>query len=113
MILRCHPDQLGGLPIETFYDALKAEGCLEVDRPGSTCPLNLHPLFQAPAALFPHSTGMPAYERGQFPYAEALHASTLKLPVWHREEDLPLADAYTAAFAKVTAHHRTLKGWRP
>jgi perosamine synthetase len=113
LILRYHPDQLSGLPIETFHDAVKAEGCLELDRPGSTCPLNLHPLFQAPAALFPHSTGMPAYARGQFPHAEALHASTLKLPVWHREEDLPLADAYTAAFAKVTAHHRALEGWRP
>jgi hypothetical protein len=28
--------------------------------------------------------------------------------VWHREEDIPLADAYTAAFAKVTTHHRDL-----
>jgi hypothetical protein len=108
MILRYQPDQLGGLPIEQFYDALKAEGCLELDRPGSTCPLNLHLLFQAPAVLFPHCGQMPVYAPGQFPHAEAFHANTFKLPVWHREDDAALADAYTDAFAKVTAHHRDL-----
>lgn len=110
MIIHYHPDQLSGLPIEGFYDALKAERCLEVDRPGSTRPLNLHPLFQAPAALFPHGAGLPAYAAGQFPRAEAFHASTLKLPVWHHEEDIPLADAYMGAFAKVTIRHRDLTG---
>jgi dTDP-4-amino-4,6-dideoxygalactose transaminase len=110
MILRYQPEGLGGLPIERLCDALKAEGCNELDRPGSTCPLNLHLLFQAPNALFPHCAQMPAYAAGQFPRAEAFHANTLKLPVWHREADLPLADAYTDAFAKVTAHHRDLTG---
>jgi len=108
--LRYQSDQLSGLPIERFYDALKAEGCLEVDRPGSICPLNLHPLFQAPTPLFPHSAQVPTYKAGQFPRAEAFHANTLKLPVWHREEDIPLAHAYTDAFAKVIAHHRDLAG---
>lgn len=110
MILRYQPDQLGGLPIGRFHDALKAEGCLELDRPGSTCPINLHPLFQAPTVLLPHSAQVPAYKAGQFPRAEVFHANTLKLPVWHREEDIPLAHAYTDAFAKVMAHHRDLAG---
>ena len=110
LILRYQPDQLGGLPIERFYDALKAEGCLELDRPGSTCPLNLHPLFQAPAPLFPHRADMPTYAPGQFPKAEVFHRNTLKLPVWHREEDLPLADAYIHAFTKVTSRYRDLTG---
>jgi len=34
------------LPIEKFFDALQKEGLSEVDRPGSTSPLNLLPLFQ-------------------------------------------------------------------
>jgi perosamine synthetase len=110
MILRYQPDELGGLPIDRFYDALKAEGCLELDRPGSTCPLNLHRLFQAPAALLPRCAKMPSYMAGQFPGAEAFHANTLRLPVWHREDDSPLADAYAAAFAKVTFRHRDLTG---
>ena len=110
MVLRYQPDDLGGLPIERFYGALKAEGCLEVDRPGSTCPLNLHPLFQAPAPLLPHRADLPTYAPGQFPRAEAFHRNALKLPVWHREEDIPLADAYTHAFTKVTDHYRDLTG---
>ena len=111
LILRYQPDNLGGLPIERFYDALKAEGCLELDRPGSTSPLNLHPLFQVPTPLLPHCVELPPYAAGQFPKAEAFHRHALKLPVWHREEDIPLVDAYTAAFAKVTTHHHDLTGW--
>ncbi|MFE7664011.1 hypothetical protein [Streptomyces celluloflavus] len=45
---------------------------------------------------------------GDFPAAEHVHATTLKLPVWHREEDIPLVDAYTEAIAKVAAHHKDL-----
>ncbi|NKY52290.1 DegT/DnrJ/EryC1/StrS family aminotransferase [Nocardia vermiculata] len=41
------------LSIDRLYEALKAEGCVELDRPGSTCPLNLLPLFQEPGPLFP------------------------------------------------------------
>ncbi|WP_330230564.1 hypothetical protein OHA40_32200 [Nocardia sp. NBC_00508] len=51
LTLRYRADELGGLPIRRFYDALHAEGCREVDRPGSTCPLNLLPLFQQPGLL--------------------------------------------------------------
>jgi perosamine synthetase len=34
----------------------------------------------------------------------------LKLPVWHREEDIPLVDRYIDAFRKVTEHHHELRG---
>jgi perosamine synthetase len=37
-----------------------------------------------------------------------VHASTVKLPVWHRDQDLHLADAYTAAITKVARHHKEL-----
>jgi perosamine synthetase len=106
------PDELGGLPVERFYEALQAEGCPEVDRPGSTCPLNQLPLFRHPEPLFPHyaHTMRVAYRGGQFPVAEQVHRHTLKLPVWHREEDLPLVDTYVATFRKVIDNHRDLQG---
>ena len=44
-IMQYKPEELGRLSIEKFYEALKAEGCVELDRPGSTCPLNYHQLF--------------------------------------------------------------------
>ncbi|WP_280447108.1 DegT/DnrJ/EryC1/StrS family aminotransferase [Nocardia brasiliensis] len=99
-----------GVPVERFHAALQAEGCREFDRPGSTCPLNLLPLFQEPGPLFPAFTGKLAYAPGDYPRAEALHHATLKLPVWHRDEDLPLVDGYIEALYKVTTHHADLKG---
>lgn len=110
LILRHRSEELGGLPVEWFYQALRAEGCHEVDRPGSTCPLNLLPLFQDPGPLFPQLQGKFAYARGDFPRAEAIYGSTLKLPVWHREEDMPLVDRYIEAFRKVIDNHRDLLG---
>ncbi|MEU2043290.1 DegT/DnrJ/EryC1/StrS family aminotransferase [Nocardia niwae] len=98
------------VPVERFHAALQAEGCREFDRPGSTCPLNLLPLFQEPGPLFPAFTGKLAYAPGDYPRAEALHHATLKLPVWHRDEDLPLVDRYIEALHKVITHHADLKG---
>jgi perosamine synthetase len=105
-----HYDQvaLDGLPVERFFAALQAEGCIEVDRPGSTCPLNLLPLFQEPGVLFPALQGAFAYAHGDFPRAEAFHRSILKLPVWHREEDRPIAEGYISSFRKVVDNFRDL-----
>ncbi|WP_433655345.1 DegT/DnrJ/EryC1/StrS family aminotransferase [Nocardia sp. CA-128927] len=103
-------DSLDDVPIERFHAALLAEGCAEIDRPGSTCPLNLLPLFQEPGLLFPAFTGKLAYAPGDYPRAEEIHHATLKLPVWHREEDLSIVDRYIEAIRKVTEHHIELKG---
>ncbi|WP_242606525.1 hypothetical protein [Protofrankia symbiont of Coriaria ruscifolia] len=110
LILQYRSDELGGLPVERFYNALQAEGCRELDRPGSTCPLNLLPLFQEPGPLFPGLEGKFSYRPGDFPHAEMVHHNTLKLPVWHREEDMPLVDSYIEAFRKVTEHYGDLPG---
>lgn len=110
--LTYEPDELGGLSVERFYQALHAEGLREVDRPGSTCPLNRLPLFRHPETLFPHYRHLDRvnYRGGQFPVAEHLHHHTLKLPVWHREEDLPLVDQYIEGFRKVIENHHQLRG---
>src|SRR5579875_647282 len=110
LALQYQSEELDGLPVGWFYDALKAEGAHEVDRPGSTCPLNLLPLFQEPGPLFQAYDGKLAYKPGDFPRAEEVHRNTLKLPVWHREEDMPLVNQYIEAFRKVTANYRDLLG---
>jgi perosamine synthetase len=102
--LRYNRDALGGLPLPRFVDAVHAEGAVEVDLPGSTCPLNTHALFQHPGALLPGYADRQGPGDGDFPVAEQVHATTLKLPVWHRGQDISLADAYVAALAKV-AHN--------
>jgi len=110
LILQYRTEELGGLTIEWFYEALKAEGCREADRPGSTCPLNLLPLFQDPTPLFPALHGAFAYAPGDFPRAEDFHRNTIKLPVWHQEEDMPFVEQYIEAFRKVTDNYRDLLG---
>ena len=99
--------ELNSLPLERFLAALQAEGCHTIDRPKSTCPLHLHPLFQNPTPLFPFYKNM-SYMPGDFPLAEKTYKNTLKLPVWHREEDLPLANSHLQAFEKVTTNHQHL-----
>ncbi|WP_116210025.1 DegT/DnrJ/EryC1/StrS family aminotransferase [Streptomyces olivoreticuli] len=106
--LRYEPTELGGLPLQRFLDALHAEGATEVDRPGSTCPLHTHPLFQAPGGLLPGYADRQGPAAGNFPAAEHVHATTFKLPVWHGQEDVPLADAYAAAIAKVASHAKDM-----
>ncbi|RJQ79989.1 DegT/DnrJ/EryC1/StrS family aminotransferase [Pseudonocardiaceae bacterium YIM PH 21723] len=106
------PEELGGLPIERFHTALLAEGLHEIDRPGSTGPLNQLPLFQDPEPMFPHYSARAevAYRGGQFPVAEQVWRNTLKLPVWHRLEDLPLIDNYIEGIRKVVDRHTELLG---
>lgn len=103
-------NELGGLPVDRFYKALRAEGCHEVDRPGSTCPINLLPLFQEPDPLFPLYNGKIEYKTGDFPNAEAIHHGTIKMPVWHHENDIPLVNSYIEAFRKVIDNYHDLLG---
>lgn len=103
-------DSFDDVPVERFHAAIQAEGCSEIDRPGSTCPLNLLPLFQDPGPLFPAFSGRLTYAPGDYPRAEEIHYATLKLPVWHQAEELPLVDRYIEAICKVTEHDTELKG---
>jgi dTDP-4-amino-4,6-dideoxygalactose transaminase len=108
MILKYNSEKLDDLPLDQYFKALQAEGCNEADRPGSTCPLNSLPLFQEPGQLFPKLAGRFAYAAWQFPRAEAFHQNTIKLPVWHRDGDRALVDAYIDAIIKVSEHYTDL-----
>lgn len=107
-VMQYKPDELGELPIQRFYDALQAEGCEELDRPGSTCPLNYHPLFQNPGPLFPNYSGKIGYRKGDFPIAEKFHENSLKLPVWDDPKDEKLVNLYIEAFRKVAENYREI-----
>jgi dTDP-4-amino-4,6-dideoxygalactose transaminase len=104
-IIQYRPEELEGLPIEKFYEALYAEGCVEIDRPGSTCPLNYHPLFQNPELIFPNYKGKISYQKGDFLKAEKFHEHSLKLPVWHDPKDEEIVDGYIEAFKKVIENY--------
>ncbi|MFI8200434.1 hypothetical protein ACIF6K_28605 [Streptomyces sp. NPDC085942] len=102
------PDKLAGLPVERFLEAVHAEGASEIDLPGSTRPLGDHQLFRTPGAFLPSYADHQGPAADSFTTARRVHGSAVKLPVWHREQDLHLADAYTAAIIKVAEHHKEL-----
>lgn len=62
----------------------------------------------ASGVLLPGYAHISGPSSGDLPLAEHAHASTLKLPVWHRAADRHLADAYTEAITKVARHHKDL-----
>lgn len=105
---RIDSKKLDGLSPEKFYEALKAEGAYEADRPGSTCPLNLLPLFQAPGELFPCYEGLFSYHPGDFPRAEEFFRQAIKIPVWTRKSDTKLVRQYAKAIGKVAKNYREL-----
>jgi len=107
-IIKYKKDQLNNLSIEKFYQALLEEGCKEIDRPNSTCPLNYHALFQRTSDLFPNLKNFPKYGKGDFPKAEDFHDNILKMPVWHDPAGGEIASLYIKAIKKVINNHREL-----
>lgn len=109
LIFQYRPEKLGGLPIEKFFQALQAEGLSEIDRPGSTCPLNLLPLFQNPTDLFPVYKNNPfKYKPGDFPKAEAFYQNAIKLPVWASKKDSKIVNLYIQGIKKVIDNYHDL-----
>ncbi|MEI6371743.1 MAG: DegT/DnrJ/EryC1/StrS family aminotransferase [Nostocales cyanobacterium ELA608] len=107
-VMQYQPEELSGISVQKFYEALVAEGCQELDRPGATCPLNYHSLFQHPDILFPGYKNKFSYCKGDFPKAERFHEYALKLPVWHNQNDENVVDLYLEAFKKVIINYKEL-----
>lgn len=102
-------EELNFLPIEKFFEALQAEGLAEIDRPDSTCPLNLLPLFQNPSELFQIYKKYPfSYKPGDFPKAEKFYQNAIKLPVWAKRENLKFVNSYIRGIKKVIQNHQDL-----
>ncbi len=101
-------EKLHHIPIERFYEALRVEGCEELDKPGSTRPLNYHPLFQHPEELPPYYKGRVMYKVGDFTSSGNFHETSLKLLVWYQDSDKEIIDMYLKAIEKVIQNHEEL-----
>ena len=109
LVFQYKKEELKNLPIEVFYKGLIAEGLIEFDRPGSTCPLNLLPLFKDPSPLFPVYKKYPfSYQKGDFPKAEDFHKNALKIPIWAFKKDKKIVDLYIAGIKKVLNNYKNL-----
>lgn len=107
-IIRFVSEELDNLPIAKFFEALQAEGLADIDMPGSTCPLNLLPLFQSPGELFSNYEGKFSYKNEEFPEARKFFDTAIKLPVWVNDSDLPIVEKYIEAIEKVIKNYQEL-----
>ncbi|MEK6818722.1 MAG: DegT/DnrJ/EryC1/StrS family aminotransferase [Nanoarchaeota archaeon] len=102
LIFRYNSKEAGGLPIEKFYDAVRAEGLIEFDRPMSTMPVNNLPLFQEPWVLFSeYKKHQFSYKPGDFPKAEYFYKNILKIPIWATTNDKSVVAKYIKGIKKV------------
>jgi dTDP-4-amino-4,6-dideoxygalactose transaminase len=106
-------EQLGGLSITRFCEALRAEGAVYC-YPGCNLPLHLHPLFHE-ADVYGH--GKPTRNahsardvregKGSLPVTEQVNSRVFATP-WFKHFDTAIIDEYVLAFRKVIANYRGL-----
>lgn len=109
LIFQYQPEAFQNLAIEKFFEAIKAEGLTEADRPGSTSPLNLLPLFQNPTELFPaYKNSRFSYSPGEFPRAEQFYQNAIKFPVWAEPKNVRMVESYIRGIKKVSDNYQQL-----
>lgn len=106
-------DELGGLSITRFCEALQAEG-VSACRPGCNIPLHPHPLFHE-ADVYGH--GKPTriahalrdirQQAGSLPVTENVNARVYATP-WFKHFHREIIDEYVSAFRKVVVNYRKL-----
>lgn len=106
------PEELQGLSITRFAEALKAEG-MNVS-PGCNLPLHTHPLFNeidiyghGKPTRIAHSDRDLRQGPGSLPVAENIGARVFGIP-WFKHFRTDIIDQYVDAFKKVIGHHAEL-----
>ena len=119
-----HPEELGGLPIEKFVEAVRAEGAPISDpgwkHAGSTQKLqHLKALFVRGFDLWGHNRGplgsdFEVLKKGSFPVAEILDKRFFTIPSYIEPKE-GFLDQYIEAFRKVVEDYKSLlqKGLMP
>ena len=101
MIIKYHPEHMNNVSRERFVEAVVAEGAVEVDIPGSTCPVNYLELFKYPDLLFEKYRNKIRYTENDFKNASNFYNSIIKIPVWENKEDEEIIYKYIRALKKV------------
>ena len=116
-----NPEELGGLPIEKFVKAMRAEGApinarlVSSSGPGLE---HLRPLFTRGFDLWNHNRGplggewcglppFKGYKKGDFPVAERMVNRVITLPAYIDPKE-GFLDQYIEAFRKVTSNYEYL-----
>ncbi|MCL6520574.1 MAG: DegT/DnrJ/EryC1/StrS family aminotransferase [Armatimonadetes bacterium] len=112
----CHgiyvAEELGGLSVTRFTEAVRAEGC--PTSPGVNNALHLHPLFtkcdvygHGKPTRIANSTRDVRQYKGDLPVSEAVGARTYSIP-WFKKYRPEIIDQYIEAFRKVCDNYEEL-----
>lgn len=106
------PEELGGLSVTRFCEAVRAEGC--PTHPGVNSALHLHPVFND-CDIYGH--GKPTriansnrdlrQPKGSLPISEGIGARTFTIP-WFKHFRPEIIEEYALAFRKVAERHEEL-----
>ncbi len=99
---------IGDVSKEKFVRAVNAEGAVEVDVPGSTCPLTVHSAFQNPGAVHSSMIDLAPIEHN-FPRAQEFHDAVVKITVPYGCDRWAFAESYVNAISKVCASAHRIK----
>lgn len=106
-------EELGGLPIQKFCEAVRQEGCLT--SPGANAPLHLHPLFNDADIFHSGKPTMIAFADrdvrqgpGALPVAEAVKDTAFSIP-WFKHDRPEIIAACADAFRKVAENADALR----
>ena len=102
------PEELGGLPVEKFCQAVTAEGVKT--RPGINNPLHLHPALhdadvygQGKPTVIANASRDVRQGPGSLPVSEGIKERTYNIP-WFKHDRPEIIEEYAAAFRKVAEH---------
>lgn len=105
LIIKYDPNKFKCKNIEEYIKALNAEGGVEFDKPGSTCPLNRLELFKNPTYLYPNYKKL-FKEDELFENADNFYENSFKMPVWYNNEDVEIIIKYCDILKKVSNYYR-------
>lgn len=107
-------EELEGLSIDRFCDAVRAEGV--PSSPGCSSPLHLHPVFNTidiygqgrPTRIANLPEGVDIRQPpGSLPVSERIEKETFSIP-WFKHDRLEVIDEYVAAYKKVSENYKDL-----
>jgi dTDP-4-amino-4,6-dideoxygalactose transaminase len=106
------PEELGGLSVSRFAEAVRAEG--SSCKPGVNRPLHLHPLFNTydvygdgKPTRIAHSDRDVRQPRGSLPVSEKIAALTYSIP-WFKRYRPRVIEEHASAFRKVAENYQDL-----
>ena len=107
-------EELDGLPIERFCEAVRAEGFPEC-QPGRNAPLHPHPMFHEADIFRQGKPTMIAFGQrdvrqgaGSLPVCESVGQTVFSVP-WFKHDRPELIGEYAEAFRKVASHATRLR----